>query len=106
MANNTQATQIMLAHLYYCDLRGLQQNLDRLRAQPRSEDRDARIHRVLKKIRTYELTIRPVPSPGMTLEEERRQEELLARKLRDAHVAAGGSDPWADVPVYDGSPVV
>lgn len=105
MAKNIQDTQAMLAHLYFCELRHLQQNLDRLRAQSRSKDRDAQIDRVLEKIRSYELTIRPVPSPGMTLEDERRQEEFLARKLRDAHIAAGGSDPWADVPVYDGSTV-
>ncbi len=106
MAKNGKAQQAMLAQLYFGEIRGWQGLLDYLRAKPQSEDRDTRINRTLQSIRTYEQLVMPIPRPGMTLEEERREEEFWARKCREAHIASGGKDPWADVPVYDGSPII
>lgn len=106
MPRKSKTEQTAPANYYFMKLRGWQSFLDWLRAQPPSGWRDKRIDETHEKIMTYELFVRPIPRPGMTLEDERRDRESFERKCRDAEIAAGGKDPWADVPVYDGSPVV
>jgi hypothetical protein len=108
MPRKAKTEETLPAHFYFMKLREWQAFLDHLRAEPPSEWRDKRIDETFEKIMTYELFVRPIPTPGRTLEEERREDEAFARRVQAQRKAEatrrkdGVPQPWNGFAVYEG----